>query len=60
MPIANKVGKIKPYELDSTTGIRDTKYNTNIVGQKASEKLNPNKKDANGLSRWLPSTCLTI
>ncbi len=38
-------GKIKPYELESTVGISQTKNSTNIVGQKAKEKLAPNKNE---------------
>jgi len=34
-------GSTKPYEVDATVGISHTKKSTNIVGQKAREKLAP-------------------
>lgn len=39
VPRANMDGRINPYELDSTTGIKVTKNRINMVGQKAKEKL---------------------
>jgi hypothetical protein len=50
VPIANNDGRIKPYELDITTGTSVTKNKINIVGQKAEEKLHPNINNPNGVS----------
>ena len=44
VPIAKIDGRINPYELDNTTGIRVTKNRINMVGQKAREKLKPKHK----------------
>jgi len=41
----NTAGKMKPYGAVTTMGIRDTKKRTNMVGQKAIEKLTPIKKE---------------
>lgn len=45
--IPKTVGNIKPYDVDTTVGISQTKKSTNIVGQKASEKLAPSIKEPN-------------
>ena len=50
VPNAKIEGRINPYELDNTIGIKVTKNRINIVGQKAKEKLKPNIKEPNGVS----------
>jgi hypothetical protein len=50
VPITNIRGRINPYGLDSTFGIKVTKNRINMVGQKASEKLNPSINEPNGFS----------
>ena len=47
--MANTEGSKKPYGVMNVTGIRVRKYMTNIVGQKASEKLNPKKNAPKGV-----------
>ena len=47
VPRANTDGRINPYGLDNTTGIKVTKNRINIVGQKAREKVSPSIKEPN-------------
>ena len=52
VPIANTDGRINPYDVVNTIGIKVTKNKINIVGQNAIEKLKPSINEPNGVSRF--------